>query len=43
MERVVEETDEITLAPPVEFSSDYYSPWKAKRFPCSIVIKAEKR
>ena len=43
VERVVEETDEITLAPPVEFSSDYYSPWKAKRFPCSIVIKAEKR
>ncbi len=42
VERVVEETDEETMARPAEFSSGYYSPWKAKKIPCSMVIKAEK-
>ena len=42
VERVVEETDKATLERGSEFSSEYYSPTKAKRFPLSIIIKARK-
>jgi SAM-dependent methyltransferase len=42
VERVVEETDKETLERECEFSSDYYSPYKAKHFPLSIIIKARK-
>jgi hypothetical protein len=40
--RVVEETDQDTLAGDCEFSSKYYASRKAKRFPLSIVMKARK-
>jgi len=40
--RVVEETDKDTLERDCEFSSQYYAPCKAKRFPLSIVMKARK-
>ena len=40
--RVVEETDNETMARDCEFSSQYYSPCKAKRFPLSIIVKARK-
>jgi ubiquinone/menaquinone biosynthesis C-methylase UbiE len=40
VERVVEEADKETLERECEFSSDYYSAYKAKHFPLSIIIKA---
>lgn len=42
VEKVIEETDKETLSRDVEFSSGYYTPTKAKRFPLSIIIKARK-
>jgi SAM-dependent methyltransferase len=42
VERVVEETDKLTLERDTEFSSDYYSPSKAKQFPLSLIVKARK-
>ncbi len=42
VERLIEETDRDTLSRPVEFSSDYYSPWRAKKLPLSFIIKARK-
>lgn len=42
VERVVEETDEETLRRDCAFTSGYYAPCKAKRFPLSIIIKATK-
>lgn len=40
--RVVEETDTETMAHSCEFSSRYYSPCKAKKFPLSMIVKARK-
>lgn len=40
--RVVEETDRDTLERECRFTSQYYTPCKAKRFPLSIVVKAKK-
>lgn len=40
--RVVEETDKETMRRDCEFSSKYYAPCKAKKFPLSIIIKARK-
>ena len=40
--RVVEETDKDTLARDCGFSSQYYAPCKAKRFPLSLIVKARK-
>ena len=40
VERVVEETDKLTLERDAEFSSEYYAPCKAKRFPLSLIVKA---
>ena len=42
VERLVEETDKETLSCTSEFSSDYYSPSKAKKFPLSFILKARK-
>lgn len=42
VEQLIEETDDETLARPAEFSSGYYTPYKAKKFPLSFVIKARK-
>jgi SAM-dependent methyltransferase len=42
VEKVVEETDKETLERKDEFSSEYYSSCKAKRFPLSIIMKARK-
>ncbi len=42
IEKVVEETDKQTLDRDCAFSSRYYSPYKAKHFPQSIVLKARK-
>jgi SAM-dependent methyltransferase/GNAT superfamily N-acetyltransferase len=42
VERVVEETDKTILERDAEFSSDYYAPSKAKRFPLSLIVKARK-
>lgn len=42
VERVVEETDRETLSRDCEFTSKYYAPCKAKKFPLSIIIKARK-
>jgi SAM-dependent methyltransferase len=42
VERVVEEADKETLERECEFSSNYYSAYKAKHFPLSIIIKAMK-
>lgn len=42
VERVVEETDKATLEQNDTFSSAYYAPSKAKRFPLSLVVKARK-
>ncbi len=39
---LVEETDSETLARDCEFSTKYYSPFKAKKFPLSFVMKAMK-
>ena len=40
--KLIEETDSQTLAQEAEFTSKYYSPFKAKKFPLSFVIKAIK-
>jgi len=40
--RVVEETDRDTLERDCGFTSQYYAPCKAKRFPLSMVVKARK-
>ena len=42
IERLVEDTDHETLTRPAEFSSGYYSPFKAQKFPLSFIIKAKK-
>jgi len=42
VERVVEETDKTVLERDAEFTSDYYAPSKAKRFPLSLIVKARK-
>lgn len=42
VEKFIEQTDKDTLSHPSECSSKYYSPWKAKMFPLSFVIKARK-
>lgn len=42
VEQLVEETDSETLSRDCEFSSQYYSACKAKKFPLSFVIKARK-
>jgi hypothetical protein len=42
VERVVEEADKETLERECEFTSRYYSAFKAKHFPLSIIIKARK-
>lgn len=42
VEQLVEETDSETLARDCEFSSSYYAPCKAKKFPLSFIIKARK-
>ncbi len=42
VERVVEETDQATLKREAAFSSEYYAPCKAKRFPLTLIIKARK-
>jgi SAM-dependent methyltransferase/GNAT superfamily N-acetyltransferase len=42
IERVVEETDKTTLEHDAGFSSEYYAPCKAKRFPLSLIVKARK-
>lgn len=42
VEQIVEETDKETLEREVEFTSQYYAPCKAKKFPLSIVIKSRK-
>ena len=41
-ERIVEETDSATLERDATFSSEYYAPCKAKRFPLSLIVKARK-
>ncbi|MDR0964427.1 MAG: class I SAM-dependent methyltransferase [Clostridium sp.] len=42
VERVVEEADKETLECECEFSSEFYSPYKAKHFPLSLIVKAMK-
>jgi hypothetical protein len=42
VEQVVEETDKEILERDCEFSSQYYAPCKAKKFPLSFIIKARK-
>jgi SAM-dependent methyltransferase len=42
IEYLIEETDQVTLSQPVEFSSGYYTQYKAKKFPLSFIIKAKK-
>lgn len=42
VEKVVEETDKETMERDCEFSSQYYAPCKAKRFPLSLIVKARK-
>ena len=42
VEQVVEETDKETMERDCEFSSKYYAPCKAKRFPLSLIVKARK-
>lgn len=42
IENIVEETDKATFESECEFSSRYYSPYKAKKFPLSFIIKARK-
>jgi hypothetical protein len=37
-----EEADKEIVERECEFSSNYYSPYKAKHFPLSIIIKARK-
>lgn len=42
VEQLVEETDKDTKSKSDEFSADYYSSYKAKKFPLSFIIKARK-
>lgn len=42
IEQLVEETNSEILLQEFEFTSDYYSPNKAKKFPLSFIIKAKK-
>lgn len=42
VEQVVEETDKSTLENDCEFTSGYYAPFKAKKFPLSLIVKAKK-
>ena len=42
VEQLVEETSNETLARPAEFTSGYYTPYKAKKFPLSFIMKAKK-
>lgn len=42
VERIVEETDALTLERESVFSSEYYAQCKAKRFPLSLIVKARK-
>lgn len=42
VEQVVEETDKETLERGCEFTSQYYAPCKAKKFPLSFIMKARK-
>lgn len=42
VEQVVEETDKDTIERDCEFTSTYYAPCKAKKFPLSFIIKARK-
>jgi SAM-dependent methyltransferase len=42
VEQVVEETDREILERDCEFTSGYYAPCKAKKFPLSFIIKARK-
>lgn len=42
VEQLVEETDHDTLERDCEFTSVYYAPCKAKKFPLSFIIKAKK-
>lgn len=42
VEQIIEETDKETLERDCEFSSAYYAPCKAKKFPLSFIIKARK-
>lgn len=42
VEKLVEETDKEILEREYEFSSEYYSPYKAKKFPLSFIMKAIK-
>lgn len=42
VEQLIEETDKDILSRPAEFSSGYYTPYKAKKFPLSFIIKARK-
>lgn len=43
VERLVEETDYDILSRSAEFSSGYYTSWKAKKIPLSFIIKARKK
>jgi len=42
VEQVVEETDKNTLENDCEFTSGYYAPFKAKKFPLSLIVKVKK-
>lgn len=42
VEQIVEETEKETMERDCEFSSKYYVPCKAKRFPLSLIVKARK-
>lgn len=42
VEQVVEETDKETMNRDAEFTSVYYTPIKAKKFPLTLIIKARK-
>jgi SAM-dependent methyltransferase len=42
VEQIVEETEKETMERDCGFSSKYYAPCKAKRFPLSLIVKARK-
>ena len=42
IERCIEQTDSETLSRPPEFSSGYYSAWRAQKLPLSFIVKARK-
>lgn len=42
VEQLIEETQDEILTQPAEFSSGYYTQFKAKKFPLSFIIKARK-